>query len=227
MRELVLVRHGQSVANAAFAAAMSAGSIDSGITGRDADVTLSPLGRTQATALGAWLAGTGAAHRPDAVVCSPYVRAVRTWEAARDAAPGLPAAVTDARLEDRHMGVLELLTPAAITARFPEEDARRQRDGEFGWRPPGGESFGDVVARLRPWPAEAASRYAGQRLWVVAHDAVVLMLRLLIEDLTFDDIAGIIAAGPVANTSLTRYVARDGKLTLAEYNGVSHLQTIA
>ncbi|BCJ63675.1 histidine phosphatase family protein [Polymorphospora rubra] len=224
--ELTVVRHGQSEANAAFAAAAATGALDSGITGRDADVALSPTGRGQAAALGRWLAGQPAGHRPEAVVCSPYRRAVQTWDLARAAADGLgvrlPAATTDGRLGDRVMGELELLTGAAIAARFPAEAARRRDLGEFRYRPPGGESFGDIAARLAAVLADLEPRYAGRRVWLVAHDSVVLMLRHLVEGLTFDDLAAVVAAGPVANASITRFRAGLGRPV--EYNGVSHLE---
>src|SRR5437899_2438039 len=123
LARLTVVRHGQSAANAAFAAAEAAGLLDSGITGRDADVDLTRLGRAQAVALGRWLADQPAGHRPQAVVCSPYRRAAQTWRLARAAAASqgvrMPDASVDARLCDRLMGELELMTRAAVAERFP------------------------------------------------------------------------------------------------------------
>src|SRR5690349_5081594 len=72
---LVVVRHGQSVANVALAAAEAAGALDSGIGVRDAEVPLSPLGRRQAARLGVYLRALPAEQRPQVVVCSPYLRA--------------------------------------------------------------------------------------------------------------------------------------------------------
>ncbi|MFC7484717.1 phosphoglycerate mutase family protein [Luedemannella flava] len=79
MAELTVVRHGQSEANLAFAAAEAAGRLDSGVVGRDVDVPLSPLGRAQALAVGRRLAGMRPSQRPQVVVCSPYRRAGQTW----------------------------------------------------------------------------------------------------------------------------------------------------
>jgi probable phosphoglycerate mutase len=50
--ELIVVRHRQSVANAAFAVARAQNLMESGLTGRDADVALPGLGHEQAVALG-------------------------------------------------------------------------------------------------------------------------------------------------------------------------------
>ena len=150
--ELTVIRHGQSTANAAFALAEAAGSAESGVTGRDADIALSPLGQAQAVALGHRFGALAVDRRPQVVLCSPYRRAWQTWRLATDAAraeggPELPAPRVDDRLCDRVMGELELLTSAAIAARYPAEAARRSSTDEFHYRPPGGESLLDVAAR--------------------------------------------------------------------------------
>ena len=54
---LLAVRHGESTANAEFAAAEAAGATEVSIHYRDADVPLSERGRRQAAALGRWLGG--------------------------------------------------------------------------------------------------------------------------------------------------------------------------
>ncbi|NBE83316.1 histidine phosphatase family protein [Micromonospora rubida] len=225
--ELALVRHGQSLANVAFADAHARGLADHGLTGRDADIELSPLGWEQATRLGHWLADLPADRRPDLVISSPYVRAQQTWSRAAETASGLgvpyPDASTDHRLCDRLMGDLELLTTVMIAQRFPAEAARLAADGEFTYRPPGGESFDDIARRLRAVLADLHTQHAGRRVLLIAHDAVVVVMRHLIEDLAFDDLATIIAATPVANTSLTRYERRAGALTLAEFAATPHL----
>jgi broad specificity phosphatase PhoE len=227
LAELTVVRHGQSVANVALAAAQAAGLLESGVTGRDADIELSPLGWTQAEALGRWLARLPAVRRPQVVVCSPYRRARQTWQraaaTAADLGVPLPAATLDARLCDRLMGELELMTGALIAQRFPAEAARRSAAGEFAYCPPGGESFGDIAVRLETLLRDLDHRHAGRRVFLVAHDAVVLMLRHAVERLTFAQVAAIVRAGPVANASITRFTAGAGGLRLAEYNSTGHL----
>ncbi|WP_432844090.1 histidine phosphatase family protein [Dactylosporangium sp. CA-092794] len=228
---LAIVRHGQSEANAAFAAAAAAGRLDSGITGRDADVPLTRLGQAQLAMLGAWLAEQSADERPQVVVCSPFRRAVQSWQAARAAAEArgvrLPDATVDARLGDRHMGELELMTAAAIAARFPAEAARRAREGEFGYRPPGGESFQDIAGRLSAALADLDRDHPGQRVWLIAHDAVVLTARFVLEPLSVAELVAVMAAGAVENGSVTRFHRDEGVLRLTEYNIVRHLTGLA
>ncbi|NEW37017.1 histidine phosphatase family protein, partial [Nocardia cyriacigeorgica] len=105
----------------------------------DWDIELSPLGRKQAAKLGVWWSRLGREDRPSLVLCSPYRRAIHTWEAMKKASirSGLdPVLVVDERLRDREMGALELWSPAAIRADAPEEAERRTRLGDWFYRPP-------------------------------------------------------------------------------------------
>lgn len=178
LARLAVVRHGESTANEVFARAVAA--VDPALVvgeAVDARVPLSERGVRQAEALGRWLAGLGAGERPELVVCSPYLRALRTWEvmAAVAGETGVPygSALVDERLRDREMGVLELMTPPAIRAHAPAEADRRERVGEWFYRPPGGESLADVVLRVRGLLTELGTGAAGRRVLFVAHDAVV------------------------------------------------------
>lgn len=229
--ELIAVRHGQSIANAAFAAAEANGAHDSGITVRDHDVPLSPLGRRQAAHLGVSMATWPAQRRPDVVLCSPYLRARQTLEIASTAATGrgvsLPSPCFDIRLRDRVMGELELLTSRAIEARFPLEARRRIDVGEFHYRPPGGESFDDVAVRLNELLCDLHKRHPGNRILLVAHDSVVLMLRRLIEGLSWQEITDITRTDPVSNASVTRWRKAGKMLRLVDYNQIRHLRTLS
>jgi broad specificity phosphatase PhoE len=226
--ELMAVRHGQSEANVAFPAAQAAGRLDAGITGRDADVALTALGRAQAAALGRALAADPPIARPpEVVVCSPYLRARRTYEIAAEAAAGaglaLPVPTFDDRLVDRLMGRLEMTTRVAVEARFPAEAERWRAEGTWLYRPPDGENFPDIARRLSSLLADLHAEHPGRRVLVVAHDAVVVVLRQLVEELSYDDLERISAAGGVRNAGITRF-ARDGdRLVLAEFNTDTHL----
>jgi broad specificity phosphatase PhoE len=223
--ELVLVRHGQSLANVAFPAADARGLLEAEISGRDAGVPLTPLGVTQAEAVGHWLAKLPADEVPQVVITSPYLRARETWRIAAETS-GLDFAepTTDDRLVDRLLGDLEMMTRAAVAQRFPQESARRREIGEYNYAPPGGESFADIAVRLRAFLDDLNRDHAGQRVIIVAHDAVVLMMRAVIEQLTWDEVvAAERAAGSVRNASLSRFVTVGDHLELASYNSVDHL----
>ncbi|WP_220269991.1 histidine phosphatase family protein, partial [Marinitenerispora sediminis] len=222
LAELTVVRHGESLANAAFAEAEAHGHDPQGLPARDADVPLSGRGEKQARRLGEnWLARLPAAGRPGAVVVSPYVRAGQTARTALAAARlDLPLYV-DERLRDREMGVLELLTPAQIRRRFPEEAERRARTGELYYRAPGGESWADVALRTRSLLTDLHGRHAGERVLVVAHDATLLLLRTVIDGL---DEAAMHATPPARNAAVTRWVFQDRFTSrLVDDDEVGHL----
>lgn len=223
--ELVLIRHGQSAANVAFPDADARDLLESGLTGRDTDVELTRLGVTQARAVGGWLAGLPAGQLPEVVITSPYLRARETWRIAAEAAGlPLPAPSTDDRLVDRLTGELEMLTRAAIRQRFPDQQALLERDGEYGYRPPGGETFGEIADRLSSFLDDLNRDHAGARVLVVAHDAVVLMMRYVIEGLDWTRLAEIVAeSGQVRNASITTFHDAAGRLVLRGYNEVGHL----
>jgi broad specificity phosphatase PhoE len=83
--ELLLIRHGQSTSNVAFPRADAAVLLESGLTGRDADVELTELGARQAEAIGHWLGTLPSDRLPQVVITSPYLRAKETWRIAVEA----------------------------------------------------------------------------------------------------------------------------------------------
>jgi broad specificity phosphatase PhoE len=223
--ELILVRHGQSLSNVAFPAADARGLLEAEIDGRDAEVPLTEVGQAQAAAVGAWLATLPAEEVPQVVITSPYLRAKETWRLAAEASGlDLPAPGTDDRLVDRLMGDLEMMTRAAIAQHFPEEHGRRSEAGEYRYTPPGGESFADIRVRLTSFFEDLNRDHAGERVVVVAHDAVVLMMRAVVQDLTWDQVvAAEQADGTVRNASISQFLAAGDHLELVRYNSVDHL----
>ena len=220
--ELLLIRHGQSTSNVAFPRADADGLLESGLTGRDADVELTELGVRQAERIGRWL-GTRD-QLPEVVITSPYLRAKETWRiAAAASGRDLPLPTTDDRLVDRLLGDLEMLTRAAIAKRFPDEPGRLTAAGEYYYRPPGGETFGDIAERLTSFVGDLNRDHAGEQVAVVAHDAIVLMARAVIEQLDWDAVAAVAASGPVRNASITRFDGSSGRLVLDGWNTVDHL----
>ncbi|KAB8170827.1 histidine phosphatase family protein [Streptomyces sp. 3MP-14] len=217
---LLAVRHGESVSNVVFREAARAARPDESLAHRDARVPLTAGGREQAAALGRRLAALPEEERPDLVVCSPYARARETWEVAAEAWPGAPGALVDERLRDREMGAFELMTPLAIEARAPEEARRRATVGEWWYRPPGGESFPDVTLRVRDFLTELAAAAPGRRALLVAHDAVVVALGLVISGLGTPPPA---EASRVPNASLTGWAGDGTRLRPAFFGDTAHL----
>ena len=222
---LTLLRHGESVGNLArqHAYATSAEIID--VEGRDADVPLSQLGERQAEAVGRWLGAQPTRERPESVWSSPYVRAATTARTAVRVG-GLELGIRlDERLRDRDLGVLDGLTGRGIAARFPAEAERKARLGKMYHRPPGGESWADVALRLRSLLSDLDHTEPGRRVLLVAHDAVILLVRFVCEGLTETGLMEI-QRETVPNASVTRLVrpGGQGRWSLAGSNDTAHLE---
>ena len=229
---LWIVRHGESAGNVARDAARAAGLAVIDIADRDADVPLSPLGERQATALGHWFAAAPEAERPNVVLTSPYLRARQTAALVQEAGrlPVEPADfVVDERLREREFGILDRLTTAGIAQRFPEQAEARRLLGKFYHRPPGGESWCDVILRLRSALDTISLHHDACRVLIVCHQVIVLCLRYLLEQLDEARLLAIDAEAEVANCSVTEYrfdpgLGRHGALRLARYNFVAPLR---
>jgi broad specificity phosphatase PhoE len=230
---LWFVRHGQSAANVARDEAEARGAIEIVLdVRRDVDVPLSQLGIEQSLALGRWFGRKPPAEQPSVVLTSTYLRARRTAEIVLQAAgidPGEVTFVTDERLREKEFGILDRLTKAGIRERYPDQYAFREAIGKFYHRPPGGESWCDVILRLRSVIGTLSRDYRGERVLVVAHSVVVLCFRYLIEHMTEDEILAVDRSDDVANCSVTEYEfdpqARGrGGLVLRLYNFIAPLE---
>ena len=132
---------------------------------------------------------------PDApVVSSDLRRALGTADAIRGDRPRLPP---DPRLREFHYGAWEGLTFAQIEAAHGEGSARPFFETPGDHRPPGGESWNDVAARV----VAALDDHADHReLIVVCHFGVILILYARAAGIAPEDAL----SRPVEPLSLTR-----------------------
>jgi len=225
-----IVRHGESAGNVAREAAEAAGHASIDIRMRDVDVPLSTLGERQAAALGRWFGQMPPEQRPTVVLTSPYLRARETAALLLRAAGIEPDAhVVDERLREREFGILDRLTRVGIQQQFPDQAEFYRLLGKFYHRPPGGESWCDVILRLRSVIDTLSRDYCEERVLIVVHQVVVLCFRYLLECMTEEEILAIDRARDVANCSVTSYrfdpdQGLHGKLALELYNFVAPLE---
>lgn len=196
MSELVLIRHGQSVANQTNT-----------YTGWS-DVGLTDKGRAQAQAAGVRLAQTGLvfAH----VHTSLLSRAILTAYMVQDAIGQNDVAITKSwRLNERHYGALRGLNKDQTRAVFGEAQVAFWRRSYTGMPPllvnpsrsrryqaypasivPRGESLAQAQARLLPYWSDhlAPGLLAGGNQLVVAHGSTLRALIKLIERIPDDQI---------------------------------------
>jgi broad specificity phosphatase PhoE len=230
--KLWIVRHGQSAGNVAREAAEAASRHWIEIATRDMDTPLSELGDRQARALGRWFGELPKESKPNVLLCSPYVRAVQTSRLLIDAAAIDVDALTfqrDERLREKEFGVLDRLTKVGIRQKYPELAAQRRHVGKFYFRPPGGESWCDVLLRLRSVLDTMTREYRRSRVMIVAHQVIVNCLRYLLERMNEEEILAIDRDADVPNCSVTSYefdpnAGRAGKLVLRLVNFVAPLE---
>jgi broad specificity phosphatase PhoE len=115
------------------------------------------------------------------------------------------------------------LTTPGIAAAYPDQAEFRRLLGKFYHRPPGGESWCDVILRLRSVLDTVSLHYAERRVMIVCHQVVVLCLRYILERLDEAAILDIDARARVENCGVTEYrfdpqVGRSGGLVLVRYN---------
>jgi broad specificity phosphatase PhoE len=116
------------------------------------------------------------------------------------------------------------MTRDGIREEYPDEARRRDLLGKFYYRPPGGESWADVALRVRSLLATEALRHDGERLVLVAHQAVIMVFRYVLEELTEQELLAVDRDEQVANASLTRYErGESGAFRLVAFNEVAHL----
>lgn len=216
--ELTWIRHGESVGNVEARRAGEAGDVRLNLDFRDADTPLSDVGERQATAIGSWWRDLAEDERPEAVLSSPYRRALDTATIAVERG-GLGLEVrTDERLRERDLGAFDGLTSAGIRDLYESESERRRRTGKLYYRPPGGESWCDVALRVRSLFTSWQQELTGRRVAVFSHQAVIMCARMVIEELPEEELLAIDRGEPLVNCSLTTYVRRRGQLELVRAN---------
>jgi broad specificity phosphatase PhoE len=191
---LILVRHGRTEANAAGL-----------LLGRRLDPGLDELGRQQASALAAAVAG---ARR---VVCSPLLRTRQTAERI-----GLPVTI-DERWVELDYGDLDGVPMAEVDA--TTWDAWR---ADADWVPPGGESIIDLAARVRPACEELLEEARTEDVVVVTH--VSPIKAAVAWALGADD--RIVWRMYCAPASITRIAVAGRTPSLHLYNGTEHLTAL-
>ena len=175
MSSLILIRHGQSLWNAA-----------NRFTGWT-DIDLSPEGEEEAAEAGMKLAG----NLIDRVHTSDLIRAQRTAEIIlklNEVSGDVPTRY-DERLNERHYGSLQGLNKAETAEKHGAEQVRIWRRS-FDVAPPGGESLEMTAARTIPYFVEeiVPDLEQGLNVLVSAHGNSLRSIVMHIEAITPEEI---------------------------------------
>ena len=155
MTKLILVRHGQSLANAGL------------IFAGHSDFDLSELGHTQASLLAEYLVEH---EKITAIYSSDLLRAYHT---ATPTAERLSLPITtDTTLREIYAGKWDGATFAAIKENYPD-DYRTWYEDLSHARPTGGESIPEVYRRVVPKILEIAKKHDGETILLTTHATVV------------------------------------------------------
>lgn len=178
MSSLILIRHGQSLWNAA-----------NRFTGWT-DIDLSPEGEGEAAEAGMKLAG----NLIDRVHTSDLIRAQRTAEIIlklNEVSGDVPTRY-DERLNERHYGSLQGLNKAETAEKHGAEQVRIWRRS-FDVAPPGGESLEMTAARTIPYFVEeiVPDLEQGLNVLVSAHGNSLRSIVMHIEAITPEEIVSL------------------------------------
>ncbi len=196
MSLMVLLRHGQSVWNAA-----------NKFTGWT-DVDLSEIGEEEAKAAGEQLAEVAF----DVIYTSDLIRAQRTAKIAMafNTASDSPTTITDWRLNERNYGDLQGLNKDETRTKFGDEQVHIWRRS-FDIPPPGGESLETCAERTIPSLEELIipDLEAGKTILVAAHGNSLRSIVMHIEGLSREEVLSLEIPTGIPRS----YDYRDGKFT--------------
>lgn len=203
--EVILVRHGESEANA------------QGIIQGQGDYRLSEKGRSQALATATALID----FHPYRIYVSPLRRAHETAEIINR--PHNADLIVLDDLIEYHLGEFEGLCGEEITARFPELPEKMKQGVPFHHLAPGAETDAAASARTRRALQEILDSGL-PRVIVVSHLGILEhLIRLFALDLRPDDSARALC-GPLLNCSITWLDFHPVIPRVIKFNDVSHLK---
>jgi 2,3-bisphosphoglycerate-dependent phosphoglycerate mutase len=224
---LRIARHGYSFANQRKDKAKAAGQEPQWtVPERDQDCELTPIGHQQAFDLGVMIALSGD-PLPDVIITSPYRRAKQTTSGVVRGIQSIypdynPRIVVEERIREIEFGIMDGIDRATFRQLFPSEADRRERDGKYYYRPPGGENRPDVRLRVHLVLDTLNRDYVGMNVLIICHSVVVLAFRSLLERWEEDEYLQVDKEDDVKNCGLTTYDRiNNRKLKLREYNQVA------
>ena len=198
---LLLLRHGETEWN-----------LSGRWQGQAADTPLTDLGREQARIV----AGRLRSYPISAIYSSDLVRALETAQIIGQALHVAP--IPEPALRESDIGAWTGLTWDEIAARFPDEVAAMYAGQEV--RRGGGESYGELQARLAAAAENIAARHPGQTVLLVGHGAA---LRSLVSHALDASLAQMHRIAIGGNTAISVLQMRYGHLRLVSYNDTAHL----
>ena len=205
MTTLLLIRHGQSVANS-----------ERRFAGHS-DFPLTALGYSQASCTADFVAGN---YRVDAVYSSDLQRAYQTGLATAEKY-GLPV-TTDPELREIFAGSWEGVLFDDIHRDHPEDIAGFRENIYFS-RPTDGESVADMIIRIRAAIDRIAKNHDGQTVVIACHGTPIRSLLWIAGGAAPEEMQNIPWPG---NASVSEFTWENGRLTAVKPDQQAHLASL-
>lgn len=173
MTKLVIVRHGQSLAN-----------LEERCAGRY-NCDLTPVGKRQAALMTEYVLKT---YRVDAVYSSPLSRARDTVIKIAEKA-GVPLIICD-KLQELYCGKWEGVSLPEIAKNYPQ-DAYLWKTDIGKSRPTGGESFAELQSRANEAFCKIAEENGGKTVVIGTHGGVIRTMQCLFSGVPITDMKDI------------------------------------
>ncbi len=163
---------------------------------------------------------------PDVIYVSPYLRTMETYETMVAVWPELKFVrmVSDPRVQERSYGkVANNVDWRVYFTLNPEQKEIFDAFGEhaaYRYSYPGGESIHGVKQRVASFLNSIHREYPGKKVLIVTHTLIVMVLRLIIEELSIDDFIKMDKKDKPVNNGITIFKKDPGqhRLSLLSYN---------
>ena len=155
----------------------------------------------------------------DAVYSSALARACQTAEEIAKL-HGLKV-IKRQELNEVDYGEWEGKSPQEIEKIWPGKFMEREKDlrSKYKFRPPGGETYGEMEQRVRPFFEELVKNHQGQTVVIVSHGAVKRSLLRMLLGIDFHELPG----ERFHNTGLTLVEKTEKGMEMRYYNSREHL----
>lgn len=158
-QRIVLVRHGQSEGNAALL------DDNSFCDKANYKFSLTQKGQQEARRAGSRIREKFGPF--DGYFCSTFKRSQETL---LHMYPGItPIPMIDARLNELWRGIWHTMSKEDVRRLYPREEEIRQREGEYHYRPPGGQNVPDLEVMIHSFLLSLRIEWTGKAVLVLAH----------------------------------------------------------
>lgn len=202
MTRLILVRHGQSIAN------------ENDLFAGHSDFDLTALGHKQARAVSDYLLKN---EKIDVIYASDLLRAYHTATPAAEAF-GLPV-IKDEGFREIFGGAWESMSFTDIAEQYPDAFGVWRNDYAH-CRPVDGESTAEVYGRVVPHVCELAKKHEGQCVLIATHATVVRAFAAYARGLGADEVGQVPF---VHNSSINIFTYDQGTVATVRTNITEHL----